>query len=159
MADTGFVPHIMIVESRFYPDLADELARGAIERLERAGATYKRVAVPTLFEVPIAIRYAIRAVEIFPARKRFDGYLALGCAVKSDETRADLVSNECTHALMALCTQFSLALGFGIAACESREDAWKCASVKADDIGGHAAGNCLDMVQLKTEFKLFPRSP
>ncbi len=158
MADTGFVPHIMIVESRFNPDISDELARGAIAQLDAAGATYKRIPVPTLFEVPVAIRYAIRAVEIFPARKRFDGYLALGCHIK-DSANDDLVSSEATHAVMSLCTQFSLALGFGITAVENRDAAWKCASIKGDDIGGRAATTCLEMVQLKTEFKLFPRSP
>jgi 6,7-dimethyl-8-ribityllumazine synthase len=158
MAEVGFVPHVMIVESRFYPDVADEMARGAIAQIEAAAGTYKRVFVPTLFEIPVAIRYAIRAVEIFPARKRFDGYLALGCHIK-DTGRDDLISAECTHALMALSTQFSLALGYGIAAVETREDAWKCAAAKGgDDLGGKAASACLEMIELKTEFKLFPRS-
>ena len=34
MADS---PHILIVEARFYEDIADELARGAITALEAAG--------------------------------------------------------------------------------------------------------------------------
>jgi 6,7-dimethyl-8-ribityllumazine synthase len=156
MAET-FVPHIMIVESRFNPDVADELASAAIAQIEAAGGTYKRVAVPTMFEIPAAIRYAIRAVEIFPARKRFDGYVALGCYIK-DKGRTDIVSPACTQALMALCTQFSLAMGYGIASVDSREDAWHCATAKGADIGGRAATTCLEMIELKTEFKLFPRS-
>ena len=32
-------PHIMIVEARFYEDIADELARGALSALEQAGAS------------------------------------------------------------------------------------------------------------------------
>ena len=35
MADT---PHIMIVEARFYEDIADERARGAVEGAEGAEA-------------------------------------------------------------------------------------------------------------------------
>ena len=35
----GSSPHIMIVEARFYDDLADEMAAGAIAALEAAGAT------------------------------------------------------------------------------------------------------------------------
>ena len=96
------IPHIMIVESRFYPDVADELTSAAIAQIEAAnGGTYKRVMVPTMFEIPVAIRYAIRAVEMFPARKRFDGYMALGCYIK-DKGRSDIVSGPCTHALMSL---------------------------------------------------------
>jgi 6,7-dimethyl-8-ribityllumazine synthase len=158
MTETSFTPHIMIVESRFYPDIADELARGAITQLESIGATYKRCPVPTLFEVPVAMRYAIRAIELFPARKRFDGYIALGCAIRDEHTPRDLLSGECTHTVLALTVQFSLATGFGVIAVDTREEAWTRASIKKDDYGGQAAKTCLDMIQLKTEFKLFPRS-
>ena len=159
MTEPAFVPHIMIVESRYYPDLGDELARGAIRHLDSVGATYKRVAVPTLFEVPVAIRYAIRAIEIFPARKRFDGYLALGAFIRDGETGYDLRSTACTQAVLNLAVQFSLALGNGIAAFDTKEEAWKAASAAGGDVGGLAAKSCLEMVRLKTEFKLFPRSP
>ncbi len=158
MIEPGFAPHIMIVESRFYPDIAEELTRGAIVQLDAMGATYKRCPVPTLFEVPVAIRYAIRAVELFPARKRFDGYLALGCAIRDEHTPHDLLSTECTHAVLGLSVQFSLATGYGVVAVDNRDEAWKRASVKGDDYGGQAAKTCIDMVRLKTDFKLFPRS-
>ena len=39
------MPHIMIVEGRFYTELANEMAQGAIDALEAAGATYERVSV------------------------------------------------------------------------------------------------------------------
>ncbi|MDA0665045.1 MAG: 6,7-dimethyl-8-ribityllumazine synthase, partial [Proteobacteria bacterium] len=48
--------HIMIVEARFYDDLADEMALGAVVALEAAGATYERFAVPGAFEIPAAMR-------------------------------------------------------------------------------------------------------
>ena len=37
---------ILIVEARFYEDMADALAEGAIAVLEAAGFTYERVCVP-----------------------------------------------------------------------------------------------------------------
>ncbi len=76
MADS---PHIMIVEARFYDDIADELARGAVQVLDQAEATYERYTVPGAFEIPAAIRFAIRSLDVFSARRRFDGYIALGC--------------------------------------------------------------------------------
>ena len=39
-------PHIMVVEARFYEDIADHLVRGALTALEAEGATYERFAVP-----------------------------------------------------------------------------------------------------------------
>jgi 6,7-dimethyl-8-ribityllumazine synthase len=34
--------HILIIEARFYGDICDELCRGAIAHIERAGATWER---------------------------------------------------------------------------------------------------------------------
>ena len=50
--------HVLIVEARFYEDLADELVKGAMAALDAAGATYDRIAVPGAFEIPAAIGYA-----------------------------------------------------------------------------------------------------
>ncbi|HLB79729.1 MAG TPA: 6,7-dimethyl-8-ribityllumazine synthase, partial [Dongiaceae bacterium] len=68
-------PRIMVAEARFYPDIADALAGGAIAALDEAGAVYERFPVPGVFEIPAAIRMAVRANDA--GRRRFDGYLAL----------------------------------------------------------------------------------
>ena len=39
---------LLIIEARFYDDLADALAEGAIKEIEAAGASYDRIAVPIL---------------------------------------------------------------------------------------------------------------
>ena len=44
--------HLLIVEARFYAAISDELARGAVAAIERAGATYERATVPGSLEVP-----------------------------------------------------------------------------------------------------------
>ena len=61
-------PHILIVESRYYDEIAAELLAGATEALEAVGATYKRVEVPGAFEIPAAIKFALdagRATRVF----------------------------------------------------------------------------------------------
>ena len=47
--------NILIVEARFYEDMADALAEGAAAILDDAGCTYERIAVPGVLEVPVAI--------------------------------------------------------------------------------------------------------
>jgi 6,7-dimethyl-8-ribityllumazine synthase len=39
-------PHLLIVEARFYDDLADAFLGGAMAALDRAGATFDVVRVP-----------------------------------------------------------------------------------------------------------------
>ena len=62
-------PHVLIVEARFYEDIADELAKGAIAALAAAGATYDRLEVPGAFELPAAIRMNIKAMELGSGRR------------------------------------------------------------------------------------------
>ncbi|MGB9318204.1 MAG: 6,7-dimethyl-8-ribityllumazine synthase, partial [Pseudolabrys sp.] len=53
--------HMLIVESRFYDSISDELLRGATRVLDDAGARYDRVSVPGTLEIPAAIGIAMDA--------------------------------------------------------------------------------------------------
>lgn len=154
MADS---PHIMIVEARFYEDVADELARGALKVLHDAGATYERFSVPGAFEIPAAIKYSIRALDSYSARRRFDGYIALGCVIRGETTHYDYVCQESARALQDLALEHTLALGYGILTVENYDQAMARARLEDKDRGGHAARACLAMIQLKNDFRLFPR--
>ena len=58
-------PRFLIVEARFYTELADALATGAMRALDAAGASYDRISVPGALEIPAAIAMASqRADEI-----------------------------------------------------------------------------------------------
>ena len=55
--------HVLIVEARFYDDLADALLDGAKSALDEAGATYDVVTVPGALEIPAVIAFALDAEE------------------------------------------------------------------------------------------------
>ncbi|HYC03246.1 MAG TPA: 6,7-dimethyl-8-ribityllumazine synthase [Azospirillaceae bacterium] len=154
MADA---PHIMIVEARFYEDLADEMARGAIAELEAAGATYERFQVPGCFEIPAAIQFAVRSMDFYSGRRRFDGYVALGCVIRGETTHYDYVCMESARGLNDLALRHTLAVGYGIITTENMEQAWARASVAQKNKGGGAARACLDMIELKRQFRLYSR--
>lgn len=151
------LPHIMIVESRFYADIADELLGGAKAVLDEAGVSYERFAVPGAFEIPAAIRYAIRSRDFFAARRRFDGYIALGCVIRGETSHYDYVCGESARGLQDLILQFTLAVGYGILTVENADQAWARAARDKGDKGGKAARACLDMIDVKRQFNLFPR--
>jgi 6,7-dimethyl-8-ribityllumazine synthase len=152
-------PHIMIVEARFYPDITDELVRGATEVLTAAGATFRRYAVPGVFEIPGAIRMAIRSMDFSSDRRRFDGFVALGCVIRGETSHYDIVCNESARALQYLVCEFTLALGFGVLTVENEDQAWARARVKEMNKGADAAKACLEMIELKRRFNLYPREP
>jgi 6,7-dimethyl-8-ribityllumazine synthase len=154
---TGDVPHIMIVEARYYDAICDELQRGAIAAIEAAGATYERFVVPGAFEIPAAIQYSIRSHDFFGGRRRFDGYVALGCVIRGETSHYDYVCGESARGLQDLAIQHSLALGYGILTVENEEQAWARAKVDQGNKGGEAAKACLAMLELKRHFRLFPR--
>lgn len=141
--------HILIVEARFYEDLADELARGAIAAIEARGATWERVAVPGVLEIPAAVKFALDAMAHGSVTKSYDGFVTLGCVIRGETTHYDIVSNESARALMDLSVSRSLALGNGIQTVENGAQAWARAKVDEKNKGGGAANACLDMIELK----------
>ena len=149
-------PHVLIVEARFYEDIADELAKGAIAALVAAGATYDRLPVPGAFELPAAIRMNIKAMELGDGCRYYDGYIALGCVIRGETSHYDHVCGECARGLMDLSLEFSLAIGFGVLTVENQEQAWARASVDQLDKGRAVANAALRMIEVKREFGCIP---
>ncbi len=141
--------HILIIEARFYEHLADELARGAIAEIESRGATWERVSVPGVLEIPAAVKFALDAMAHGAASRRIDGFVVLGCVIRGETTHYDIVSNESARALMDLSVERSLALGNGIQTVENEAQALARVRVTEKNKGGGAARACLDMIDLK----------
>ena len=150
-------PHVLIVEARFYEEIADEMVKGAMAEIEAAGATCERLAVPGAFEIPAAIRFAIKGMHLVGARRRYDAYVALGCVIRGETTHYDYVCGESARALMELSIQYTIALGYGILTTENREQAWERARVDGNNKGAAAVRAALRMIDLKRHFGFHPR--
>ena len=150
-------PHLLIVEARFYGDISDQLAKGAIQEISGRGASFDRITVPGALEIPPAIRFAVRAMDIVGGRRRYDAYVALGCVIRGETSHYDIVAGESARGLTDLALTFSLAIGNGILTCDTREQALERAAVDRKNKGGFAAGAALDMIEIKRGMGLFPR--
>ena len=148
---------VLIVEARFYSDLADEMAKGAIAALDKAGILHDRVAVPGTFEVPAALRFALRAMETHSATSNYSGFIALGTVIRGETDHYDHICREVSRALMDIAVKQSVALGFGILTCETKEQAEPRADISRGDKGADAAQACLRMMDLKKELLLAQR--
>jgi len=147
-------PHVLIVEARFYPDIADELLKGAVQALDDAGSAHERLSVPGAFEIPAAIAMALESQRIRPSASAFDGFLALGCVIRGETTHYDYVCGESARALMDLACREKIALGYGILTVENGKQAWARAGVSDKNKGGDAARACLAMIALRRRFAL-----
>jgi len=150
-------PHIMIALSRYYEEVADQLLAGALAVLEEIGASYELYEVPGAFEIPAAMATAMRSPEFSGGRRRFDGYIALGCVIRGETTHYDYVCGECARGLQDLAVRNCLALGFGVLTTENMDQAMARADVNRGNKGADAANACLRMVEFKRQFRMFPR--
>jgi len=165
-------PHILIVEAKFYTELAEAQAQGAIAEIEKAGGTWERLVVPGALEIPGAISLAAEAVWSFEeaggswksddsdvqaaagkiAERRIDGYIALGCVIRGETTHYEIVSEESARGIMDLTVQQGLAIGNGILTVENQDQAWDRADPARKDKGGDAARAALRMIELRQRF-------
>jgi 6,7-dimethyl-8-ribityllumazine synthase len=138
--------HFLIIEARFYPDIADELVKGATAELEKRGASYERFAVPGVLEIPAALAMALEAGT---RPRRFDGYVLLGCVIRGETTHYDIVANESARAVMTMAAERGLAVGNGILTVENSAQAWARARVTEKNKGAGAAAAAFEMAVLR----------
>ncbi len=150
-------PYILIVEAPFYDDVAKLQMRGVKAVLDKAGAGYDIVQVPGALEIPAAMVYAMRALEFDPVRRRYDGYIGLGCVVKGGTMHDEIVGIESARALQELTIRYAIALGNGILTCNTKEQALERADPMKMDRAGAAAHAVLRMIMLKQDFRLMPK--
>jgi 6,7-dimethyl-8-ribityllumazine synthase len=138
------MPHVLIVEARFYDAIADAALAGARAALEAGGATHEVLTVPGALEIPAAIAFADQS-------GKYDAYVALGCVIRGETYHFEVVAGESARGLMAL-TLDGLAIGNGILTVEKEAQAWARARASEKDKGGEAAKAALAMLAVKGRF-------
>lgn len=138
---------VLIVEARFYDDIADELLAGARQAVAAVGATADVISMPGALEIPTAIAVAVDAAAA--AGVPYDAVVALGCVVRGETYHFEIVAGESSRALMDLAVARKLPLGNGILTVENDEQAWVRARVTEGNKGGGAVEAALALLRLK----------
>ncbi len=136
---------MLIVEARFYDDIADALLAGARSVLDEAGYAYNIVTVPGALEIPAAMAMAFDA-------ERYDGAVALGCVIRGDTYHFEVVASESGRGLMDFAVRERLAIGNGILTVNTEAQA-RARSSKISNKGADAARAALVMAKLKRDLK------
>jgi 6,7-dimethyl-8-ribityllumazine synthase len=138
---------ILVVEARFYDEIADLLLAGATRVLEGAGVAFDTVTVPGALEIPPAI--AIALAEADRHGRSYDGVVALGCVIRGETSHYDIVAGESARGLMDIGLLRRLPIGNGILTVDTEAQALARARPEEMDKGGGAAQAALALVRLK----------
>jgi len=140
---------ILVVEARFYDDIADALLDGAKTALDAARAAFEVVTVPGSLEIPAAIAIVLDAAE--RGGQPYDGAVALGCVIRGDTIHFEIVSMQSARGLMDLSVARAFPVGNGIITVDNEAQAWTRARRAELDKGGDAARAALAMLRLKRQ--------
>ena len=137
----------LIVEARFYDDIADALLTGAKQALDKEGAVYDVVTVPGALEIPSALAIAFDAAKA--KKKPYEGVVTLGCVIRGETGHYDIVAFEPARALMDMSIAMRLPIGNGILTVETDAQAWARARPNEQNKGGGAAEAAMAVALLK----------
>jgi 6,7-dimethyl-8-ribityllumazine synthase len=129
----GPPPHLLIVRAPYYRAVVDGLADGAQRLLREAGATFETIDIAGAYELPQAIRIAVRGTA------NFDGYIALGCVVRGETDHYDHICRVTMSGLMTVALQFGLCLGTGLLTVDTIDQATARAAPDGFNKGAEAA--------------------
>jgi 6,7-dimethyl-8-ribityllumazine synthase len=140
---------ILVVEARFYNDIADALLAGCAKVLDGAKATWDIITVPGSLEIVPAAAIAIDAAE--KQKRPYDGVVALGCVIQGETFHFDIVAMQSARALLDFSVERRLPCGNGILTVDNEAQAWARARISEQDKGGDAARAALALVALKRQ--------
>lgn len=137
-------PRVLVVEARFYDEIADALFGGAEKVLQQAGAKIDRVSVPGALEIPGAIAHAANSGQ-------YDAFVALGCIIRGETYHFEIVCNESARGILHL-TLEGLPVGNGIITVNTLAQAQERADHARLDKGGDAAMAALHLLSIAQKY-------
>lgn len=133
-----------IVASRFNELIGDRLVDGALHAIRRTGGAPEDVEIfrcPGALEIPGLLQRVVDA-------GRFHGIICLGVVIRGATPHFDLVVNQSVSGIVRLAAQGRVAIGCGVLACDTIEQAIERAGTKAGNRGADAALVAIEMADL-----------
>lgn len=133
-----------IVISRFNSFVSDRLLSGALDALERHGASQENISVvwvPGSFEIPpIAKRLALS--------QKYDAVICLGVLLRGETPHFDYLSSAVTKELGAIGLETGIPVINGVLTCNTMEQAIDRAGLKTGNKGFDACVTAIEMIDL-----------
>ena len=136
-----------LISSRWNDFLTARLVEGALDALERLGASEDSVEhykVPGSFELPLTARKVAET-------GRFDAVICLGTVIRGQTPHFDYVAGEAAKGIAQAAQQTGVPVLFGVVTADTLEQAIDRAGVKAGNKGFEAAMSAVELVNLYRE--------
>ena len=136
-----------IIASRFNDFISSKLVEGAMDALNRHGASEEKISlvkVPGSFEIPLVAKRLAEA-------GKFDGIICLGAVIRGATPHFDYVASEVSKGIAAVALETNTPVTFGVLTTDSLEQAIERAGSKSGNKGWDAAMAAMEMVNLFRE--------
>ncbi len=136
-----------IIVSRFNDFISSKLVEGAMDALNRHGASEEKISlvkVPGSFEIPLVAK---RLAET----GKFDGIICLGAVIRGATPHFDYVAAEVSKGIATVALETKTPVTFGVLTTDSLEQAIERAGSKSGNKGWDAAMAAMEMVNLLRE--------
>ena len=104
----GDPPRILVIQAPYYRDVVEGMRQGAAAVFEELKAEVETVDVAGGYELPAALRMAMKS------RRRWDGYLLLGCVVKGETDHYTFICDAICSGVMDIAVESRAPIGFGL---------------------------------------------
>lgn len=133
-----------IIESCWNDFLTSKLSDGALDALERLGATDESVEifkVPGSFELPLTAQKAAESGN-------FDAIICIGVVIRGETPHFEYVAGEAAKGISHVSMKFGIPVLFGVVTADTVEQAINRSGVKSGNKGFEAAMSAVEIVNL-----------
>ena len=143
----GEPPIILLIRAPYYRDVVDGMTAAAQSILQAVAAKVTTINVAGAFELPQALRIALRG------KRRFDGFIALGCVVRGETDHYEFICNTAMDGLMQVALQYGICLGTALLTVDTVAQAIARSRETGDNKGAEAAVACLKQIAIARDLE------
>jgi 6,7-dimethyl-8-ribityllumazine synthase len=140
----GAPPHLLVIQAPYYEKIVGGMRAAAAAVFAEVGATVEVVDVAGAFELPAALRLALRQKA-----SRYDGFLILGCVVQGGTDHYEHICRETCRGVMDISVETGAAIGFGLLTVATLAQAEERSAADRMNKGAEAAHALLGQVRLR----------
>jgi len=138
-----------VVVSRFNSFITERLLAGAMDALEKGGASAEQtdlVRVPGSFEIPLAAKKLAEGA-------RADAVIAIGCVLRGETAHFDYVASEVARGVQLAQLDTGVPIIFCVLTCDTLEQAIDRAGLKGGNKGHEAGVAAVEMANLSKRLR------